>query len=192
LLLIIGGFMFLSLNHRIFAQDQKPLETKISNNADEIDNEILDKSVKSFEVNVVIPATIRPKKTEIQNCYDKELENDKNLEGKLRVDFTITEKGTTSGIKVSSETMKNKNLENCIAGIFSNLTFPQNEEGGIEASYPFNFRKPTDDAAKDVKTEVNREVKPIEENSKEIKAQDKPKQKTVSKQKVVKKKVNEK
>jgi hypothetical protein len=115
---------------------QEKAETKEK----ELDDAVVGESVKQFDQKL-IPAKVRQHIFDIRECYVKELKKDNKLAGKLKVNFYITEKGTTSNITITSLDIKNKIMEECIIGIFSSLSFPPNPDGDTEYSYPFEFNR---------------------------------------------------
>ncbi len=89
----------------------------------------------------VIDAYIRRNLAKIQWCYEKELNKDPKLFGKVVINFIIDKNGEVSSSKVGRSTMGNANVEECIAGQIKKIRFPQPKGGGIVVvNYPFVFK----------------------------------------------------
>jgi len=88
----------------------------------------------------VIKKVIKQHFAQIRYCYQKELNKDSSLEGKVVVKFVIAKDGTVSSAKIWSSTMDNSRVENCIAQRFMRFEFPQPKGGGIViVRIPFTF-----------------------------------------------------
>ncbi len=86
----------------------------------------------------IIRRVIRRHLNEVRYCYQKELQLDRTLYGRLVVKFTIAPNGSviTSGIKQS--TVGNRAVETCITQAVRRWLFPKPRDGGIVmVSYPF-------------------------------------------------------
>ena len=89
----------------------------------------------------VIDNVIKQHLAQIRYCYQKELNKDPELSGKIVIKFTIAADGTVSSAETNSTTMDNEKVESCICGRFLRFTFPEPEGGGIViVSYPFVFQ----------------------------------------------------
>lgn len=77
---------------------------------------------------------------QIRYCYQKELNRNPNLYGKITVRFII---GATGGVRssvVKLSTMKNSNVEQCVNSVIRHIVFPAPNCGGqVHVSYPFVF-----------------------------------------------------
>lgn len=88
----------------------------------------------------VIARIIRKRHSQIRYCYQKQLQKDPGLYGKISVSFTIARTGLVShsGLKVS--TMKNRAVEECVVRTIKRIVFPKPAGGGIvQVTYPFLF-----------------------------------------------------
>jgi len=88
----------------------------------------------------LIRRVIRKHRREVKYCYEKELIKDKNLAGKIIVQFTISSTGSVVAAVTSSSTMGNGSVERCINEKVRRWIFPEPKGGGIViVKYPFVF-----------------------------------------------------
>ena len=88
-----------------------------------------------------IRRVIRRHRNEYVYCYEKELNQKRDLAGKIKVAFTIDGRGTVIAAMVSETTMKNAAVENCLIRKVKRWTFPQPKGGGlVNVNYPFLFK----------------------------------------------------
>lgn len=89
----------------------------------------------------VIDAYIRRNLAKIRWCYEKELNKDPKLFGRIVINFVISGTGSVSSSKVNRTTMGNKNVESCVASQIKKIRFPAPKGGGIViVNYPFVFK----------------------------------------------------
>jgi hypothetical protein len=89
----------------------------------------------------VIDAYIRRNLAKIRWCYEKELNRDPKIFGKIVINFIISGTGRVSTSKVKRTTMGNKNVESCVARQIRKIHFPKPKGGGIViVNYPFVFK----------------------------------------------------
>ena len=89
----------------------------------------------------VIDNVIRQHLSQIRYCYQKELNKNPALYGKIVIKFVIAKNGSVSSAKTHSTSMNNAIVENCICQRFMRFQFPQPKGGGIViVSYPFVFK----------------------------------------------------
>ncbi len=96
------------------------------------------KEVKGALSKSIIRRVIRRHLNEVRYCYQRELQTNSDLYGRLIVKFTIAPNGqvVTSGVKQS--TLGNPTVETCIAKAVRRWLFPKPRDGGIVmVSYPF-------------------------------------------------------
>lgn len=88
----------------------------------------------------IIQRVIRSHRQEIKYCYEQELIKNKNLAGKVIIQFTISSTGSVAAAVKKSSTLNNANVENCISTKIRRWVFPEPKGGGIvRVSYPFVF-----------------------------------------------------
>lgn len=72
-------------------------------------------------------------------CYQKELNRDPTLEGRIVVKFVIASDGTVSSIKVDGSSMDNAIVEECLCQRFMRLQFPTPKQGIVIVKYTLTF-----------------------------------------------------
>ena len=88
----------------------------------------------------LIDAVIKRHMNQIRYCYQRELNKNPNLGGKITVKFVIAKDGGVSSAQTKTSTMKNPAVESCINSRFMRFKFPEPKGGGIViVSYPFLF-----------------------------------------------------
>lgn len=88
----------------------------------------------------IIDRIVRQHLTQIRYCYQKELNKNPKLFGKLKVKFTISKDGSVSQASMAQTTLQNPIVEECINEQFRRMRFPPPKGGGIVVvQYPFVF-----------------------------------------------------
>ena len=88
----------------------------------------------------VIRRVIRRHINEVRFCYEQELNQRPDLEGRVTVSFIISPTGAVQSASVvgGRSNLNNARVQNCIAGAVRRWTFPAPEGGGIVVvAYPF-------------------------------------------------------
>jgi hypothetical protein len=86
----------------------------------------------------IIRRVIRRHLSEVKFCYEKELQHQQNLYGRVTTQFTISAGGQVIASLLQSSTLQNPAVEQCIAQAVRRWEFPKPEGGGIViVSYPF-------------------------------------------------------
>jgi TonB family protein len=86
----------------------------------------------------VIRRIIRRHINEVRFCYEQELNQRPDLQGRVAVKFIISPTGAVQTAAVAKSTMGNAKVEQCIAKAVRRWTFPSPEGGGIVVvTYPF-------------------------------------------------------
>ena len=89
----------------------------------------------------VIDRVIKQHLAQIRYCYQKELNKNPSLYGKIVIKFVIAKDGSVSSAKTNTTSMNNPIVENCICQRFMRFKFPQPKGGGIViVTYPFVFK----------------------------------------------------
>lgn len=89
----------------------------------------------------IIRRIIRQHRAEYRYCYEKELQQKPDLNGKISVKFTIAGNGAVIAAKVVDSSMGNRNVESCIVKRIKRWVFPEPKGGGIVVvTYPFIFK----------------------------------------------------
>lgn len=87
-----------------------------------------------------IGRVIRRNLARFKYCYEKELNKNPNLSGKISVYFTIAPTGSVAEASIRETSMNEQNVEECALKVMRSLKFPQPRGGGIVVvTYPFVF-----------------------------------------------------
>ncbi len=87
----------------------------------------------------LIDAVIKRKMNQIKYCYQRELQKDPSLGGKLVIQFTISGNGSVAKA-TPKQTMGSPAVDKCVVDRFYAMQFPEPKGGGIViVSYPFIF-----------------------------------------------------
>ncbi len=83
---------------------------------------------------------IRRNLARFKHCYEKELNRNPNLAGKVAVRFTIAPTGQVALAKVSESSIRSSKVESCAVGVMRSLRFPKPRGGGVVVvTYPFFY-----------------------------------------------------
>ena len=86
----------------------------------------------------IVAKVIQRKLSGIRFCYQKELNKNPNLQGKIVIRFTVGGTGHVARASVLETTMHNVYVEECMARIIKSTIFPKPKGGGsVVVSYPF-------------------------------------------------------
>lgn len=92
-----------------------------------------------------IERVVRRHQRGIRYCYERELQDDSELEGQITVNWTIDLDGTVSRRSIEENTMGNRDVESCILREVGRMRFPEPDGGMVVVRYPFTFRNAADD-----------------------------------------------
>jgi hypothetical protein len=88
-----------------------------------------------------IRRVIRENINAFRACYERELNRNPDLQGKIVLEWDIGERGRVMRGKVSSNDMGNKSVGECILDRLKTLTFPEPPTANeVTVSYPFFFK----------------------------------------------------
>ena len=88
----------------------------------------------------VIKAYIATKMGAIKACYQKGLQSNPDLSGKIKVKFLIQPNGAVNPAKVEESSIGNDSVEGCVLNNVKAWKFPQAKGGGVTTVvYPFVF-----------------------------------------------------
>lgn len=87
----------------------------------------------------VIADVVRRNLRGIKYCYERELNNNPNLQGKVVVLFTIGSDGKVTNYQVESSTLNSSAVETCILRMIRRWRFPAPDGGSVTVAYPFVF-----------------------------------------------------
>jgi len=86
-----------------------------------------------------IVQVIEANQTAVVGCYNSELKKNSQLKGKVVMSWRIGLDGKTRKVKVSSSTLKNKAVEDCLLRQLKGAHFPKPDGGMCQIRYPFVF-----------------------------------------------------
>ncbi len=87
-----------------------------------------------------IGRVIRRNLARFKYCYEKQLNSNPNLGGKISIYFTIAPTGSVARASVRETSMNDANVEACTVKVMRSLKFPKPRGGGIVVvTYPFVF-----------------------------------------------------
>lgn len=88
-----------------------------------------------------IGRVIRRNLARFKYCYEKQLNANPNLSGKIAIYFTIAPTGSVADASVRETSMNDVNVEECAVKVMRTLKFPQPKGGGVVVvTYPFVFQ----------------------------------------------------
>jgi hypothetical protein len=88
-----------------------------------------------------IRRVVRRHHNEIKHCYERELQSQPDLEGRVSVHFVIARNGSVMAAGVQAATLNNTRAQDCVARAVHRMSFPQPENGGVvSVTYPFIFQ----------------------------------------------------
>lgn len=87
-----------------------------------------------------IARVMRRNEARFKYCYERQLQANPNLQGKLTIRFRIAPNGQVAGVGIDSSTLEDSAVESCVSKVTRTLSFPAPRGGGVvEVSYPFIF-----------------------------------------------------
>ena len=92
----------------------------------------------------IIRRVVRQHRRELQYCYEKRLQRDRSLEGRVVVEFTISPAGDVISALVdeSRSSLQDSRLGQCLTGKVRHWSFPVDDKPGVvEVVYPFDFHQ---------------------------------------------------
>ncbi|MEW5851879.1 MAG: AgmX/PglI C-terminal domain-containing protein [Myxococcota bacterium] len=105
----------------------------------EVDNRrsVVDGGLSKDEVGQVIRRYL----SLVKHCYEKELNRNPNLAGKVHIGFTIAGTGRVSQAEVQESALDDDVVETCVLRVVQRMMFPPPRGGGVVVvSYPFIFQ----------------------------------------------------
>ncbi|MCB9027075.1 MAG: AgmX/PglI C-terminal domain-containing protein [Bdellovibrionaceae bacterium] len=89
-----------------------------------------------------IDAVVKRNIGQITYCYEKGLQKDPNLSGRVAVYFIIASSGSVSKAKIQDSSLKSKPVESCIIAKLMNWKFPKPlGQVSVQVTYPFSLRR---------------------------------------------------
>ena len=86
----------------------------------------------------IVRRVVRQHRNEVRHCYEVGLIAKPALEGRVVTQFTIATTGRVLGSAVTESSVRDRDVEQCIAQAVRRWEFPKPQGGGIViVSYPF-------------------------------------------------------
>lgn len=82
--------------------------------------------------------TMRERVASMRACYELSPAKSNEVAGELTLDFTVEANGTVSGESVSSDSIEDKVLDECVLGVVRKTAFPKSETP-TDVSWPLRF-----------------------------------------------------
>ncbi len=87
-----------------------------------------------------VDAVVKQHLSQLRYCYQRQLQRDPSLGGKVSIRFTIAGDGTVSSARVGASQLGDAAVEDCLVGRFLRMRFPEPRGGGVVlVTYPFVF-----------------------------------------------------
>jgi hypothetical protein len=96
-------------------------------------------SMQGFCKEKDISRVVSARQRGIQYCYEKELNRNPELQGKVTMNWRIGLDGKVMKVIVENSTLGNKTVEGCMTRQVKRWTFPKPEGGFCQIRYPFVF-----------------------------------------------------
>lgn len=88
-----------------------------------------------------IDAVIKQNLAQIRACYERNLQGNRGLAGRVKVAFLIMSSGRVQTADIVSSDLNNRATEGCITGVIRRWKFPLPRGGGVvNVNYPFVFQ----------------------------------------------------
>lgn len=87
-----------------------------------------------------VEAVVRKNQGQLAYCYEKALQSNPNLRGRLNTRWVIGPQGQVNTTKITGSSIRSKSVENCVKKTISAWKFPRPVGGvHVDVSYPFDF-----------------------------------------------------
>jgi TonB family protein len=86
----------------------------------------------------IVRRVVRSHVKEIKFCYERELQRQPGLHGRVSVRFVIAPDGRVATVGITESSVENAGVERCVADAVARWEFPQARDGGVTfVTYPF-------------------------------------------------------
>lgn len=87
-----------------------------------------------------IRRVVRRHHNEVKFCYERALQSNPGLEGRVTTRFMISPSGAVVGSTIVGSTLNHAETESCVRNVLTRFTFPSPDNGGmVSVTYPFTF-----------------------------------------------------
>lgn len=88
----------------------------------------------------IVRKVVRQHRRELKYCYEKELQGDSGLAGRLVVEFTIDGSGEVLAVTSKESSLDNRAVEECVRDKIRRWTFPSpSDQKNVKVTYPVEF-----------------------------------------------------
>jgi len=84
-------------------------------------------------------AVLRARAGQAQRCYEKALNQQEGLTGRLSVNLCVGVGGAVCNASISNDSLGSPAVAQCVMNIYRATTFPSPKNGCVEAKVPLNF-----------------------------------------------------
>ena len=89
-----------------------------------------------------VQSLVHQHKRDLLGCYESGLQKNKNLQGTIILEWTISSYGNVLNAKIKSSTMNQPTVEKCLLNTINKIRFPTPKDGQpAKVEYPFIFEK---------------------------------------------------
>jgi len=86
-----------------------------------------------------IASTVKGRIGGVKSCYEKELKRNPQLQGKIVMQFTISEAGRVIDVSAKSDSLGEPSVAECIKAQMERWKFPAPDGGTVTVAFPFIF-----------------------------------------------------
>ncbi len=97
-----------------------------------------DPSIGSGYPREIIQRIVRSNINRFRYCYEKGLQKDPTLAGRVTLSFVIGTDGSVTSVKATSS-LTDTEVQTCVAAAFKTLSFPKPDSGIVQVTYPLLF-----------------------------------------------------
>jgi len=97
-------------------------------------------NINGFLSREQIERVVRRHSRGITYCYERELQNNDDLAGRISVNWTIGLDGRVQSASVVENSMGNRNVESCVLQEVRRMRFDEPDGGMVVVTFPFSFR----------------------------------------------------
>lgn len=97
-------------------------------------------NINGFLSREQIERVVRRHSRGITYCYERELQNNGDLAGRISVNWTIGLDGRVQSASVVENSMGNRNVESCVLQEVRRMRFDEPDGGMVVVTFPFSFR----------------------------------------------------
>lgn len=119
------------VNARIGGKGKAKVKARVSRGAAKVGNFCSKSNINSV---------VRRGSSAVKYCYEKELQLNPTLSGKVVLNWTVNLQGSVIKSYVASSTMGNKKVESCMTRVVKRWRFEPPKGGHCIISYPFTFK----------------------------------------------------